>query len=148
MNRFHGSFAPGRIIVIVITATEATGYMHNIFMFSNERSRLEVATQALYKHSAKVHVDNVFTSNGGTILEKSFDRVAWGSVTVASDRVANRSQIAGIEQCGIDNRTYCTSVVYMGFLLDHRLSQSLPAKVPKSLAVDASCDSTMEHSDH
>jgi hypothetical protein len=45
--------------------------MHNIFMFNNGRSRLEVAAQALDNNNAMI--DNVFKNNGGTIFEEFFE---------------------------------------------------------------------------
>jgi hypothetical protein len=57
--------------------------MHNILMFNNGRSRLEVAAQALDNNNAII--DHAVMNNGKTVLVKFFDRVAWGSATVAGE---------------------------------------------------------------
>jgi hypothetical protein len=45
--------------------------MHNIFMFNNGLSRLEVAAQALDNKNAMM--DNVVKNSGGTIFEEFFE---------------------------------------------------------------------------
>jgi hypothetical protein len=45
--------------------------MHNIFMFNNGRSRLEVSAQALDNKNSMM--DNVVKNSGGTIFEEFFE---------------------------------------------------------------------------
>jgi hypothetical protein len=45
--------------------------MHNIFMFNNGRSRLEVAAQALDNNNAMI--GHVVKNSGGTIFEEFFE---------------------------------------------------------------------------